>query len=142
MHTETSTALYLLRRFAIYGLIGLAVEVIYTGLASLLAGDLSMHGFSFVVMFPVYGLAVFLEPLHTRLRDLPWWVRGFTYLILIWVIEYLSGMFLRLFIGTCPWTYTDPLNIDGLITLRMAPEWFVAGLIFERIHTFLDRHNI
>lgn len=142
MEIDTSTALRLLRRFAIYGLIGLAVEVIYTGLSSLLAGDLSMHGFSFVVMFPIYGLAVLLEPLHSRISHHPWWVRGFTYLILIWSIEYISGAFLRLLIGACPWTYTDALNVNGYITLRMAPEWFIAGLVFERIHTFLDEHRI
>jgi len=56
-----------LKRFLIYGIIGLVLEVIYTGLASLLKGDLSMQGFTFLVMMPIYGLAVFLEPLHIRL---------------------------------------------------------------------------
>ena len=136
------TSLRVLWRFLIYGLMGLTVEVVYTGIASLLAGDLSMHGFSFLVMLPIYGLAVFLEPLHRSISHLPWWTRGLIYLMLIWAVEYLTGMLLRLILGASPWNYTDPLNIDGLITLRMAPEWFLAGLGFEKIHDFLDRHRI
>jgi len=127
----------MLVRFTIYGLTGLVLEVVYTGLASLLAGDLSMHGFTFLVMFPVYGLAVFLEPVADRLRPYPWWGRGLVYLVLIWLVEYLSGSIMRYALGACPWNYRDPLNINGYITLRMAPEWFLAGLGFERIHDFL-----
>lgn len=124
-------------RFLVYGFLGLTLEVIYTGLASLFQGDWSMHGFTFLVMFPIYGLAVFLEPIHDKIKPRPWWLRGLVYLILIWGIEYLSGWILSLILGTCPWTYCDPLNINGWITLRMAPEWFLAGLGFEVIHDHL-----
>lgn len=125
--------------FLIYGLAGLSVEVIYTGLASLLRGDWSMHGFTFLVMLPVYGLAVLLEPVHDSIRHHPWWARGFVYLGLIWGIEYLSGATFALLLGYSPWYYTDSLNVHGYITLRMAPEWFLAGLGFEWLHDFLDR---
>jgi len=137
--TSHTSIMNMLARFTIYGLTGLVLEVVYTGLASLLAGDLSMHGFTFLVMFPIYGLAVFLEPVAELLRPCSWWSRGLVYLILIWLIEYLSGSLLRLVLGTCPWTYRDPLNINGYITLRMAPEWFLAGLGFELLHDFLGR---
>ncbi|MDP4160906.1 MAG: hypothetical protein Q8911_14270, partial [Bacillota bacterium] len=36
-----------LKRFFIYGIIGLVLEVIYTGVASLIKGDYSMQGFTF-----------------------------------------------------------------------------------------------
>ncbi|CAA7599642.1 Putative ABC-transporter type IV [Acididesulfobacillus acetoxydans] len=126
-------------RFFIYGLTGLALEVVYTGLASLLRGDWSMQGFTFLVMFPVYGAAVLLEPVHERIRPYPWWLRGAIYLILIWGIEYLSGAVFTVLLGYSPWYYTDSLNINGFITLRMAPDWFLAGLGFERLHDILDR---
>ncbi|MDP4128223.1 MAG: hypothetical protein Q8912_14980 [Bacillota bacterium] len=127
-----------LKRFFIYGIIGLVLEVIYTGMASLLKGDYSMQGFTFLVMIPIYGLAVFLEPLHSYLRPYSWWVRGLIYLGMIWAIEYSGGIILTLILGSCPWHYTDPLNVNGYITLRMAPEWFLAGLGFEFLHDFLD----
>lgn len=126
------------KRFLIYGIIGLVIEVMYTGLASLLKGDLSMQGFTFLIMIPIYGLSVFLEPLHSFLRPHPRWIRGLIYLAVIWTIEYSSGAFLSLILGSCPWQYNDALNINGYITLRMAPEWFLAGLGFEYIHDFLD----
>ena len=127
-----------LKRFLTYGIIGLVLEVIYTGLASLLKGDLSMQGFTFLVMMPIYGLSVFLEPLHDHLRPYPWWNRGLIYLVTIWVIEYSCGIILAGVLGHCPWRYSDPLNVNEYITLRMAPEWFLAGLGFEVLHDFLD----
>jgi uncharacterized membrane protein len=128
-----------MKHFLIYGLIGLILEVVYTGLASLIQGDLSMQGFTYLVMFPIYGLGVFLEPLHRYLKLSPWWLRGLVYLGAIWIIEYCSGALLAYLLGTCPWHYTDRLNINGLITLRMAPEWFLTGLGFEILHDFLER---
>lgn len=124
-------------RFLIYGFLGLTLEVVYTGISSLLEGDLSMHGFSFLVMIPIYGLALFLEPVHNFIRSQPWWLRGVVYLLLIWGIEYVSGWFLNLVLGYCPWYYADLLNVNHWITLRMAPEWFLAGLGFEVIHDHL-----
>ena len=97
-----------------------------------------MQGFTFLVMLPIYGLAVFLEPLHDRLRSNPWWLRGLVYLFLIWGTEYGSGLLLAYIIGNCPWHYSDYFNINGYITLRMAPEWFLAGLGFEVFQDYLD----
>lgn len=98
-----------------------------------------MHGFTFLVMLPIYGLAVFLEPMHNRLRPYPWWMRGLIYLAAIWTVEYVSGVLFASLLGSSPWNYTDPLNVNGFITLRMAPDWFVAGLGFEYLHDLLDR---
>ena len=128
----------ILKRFIIYGITGLVLEIIYTGLASLLKGDLSMHGNTFLVMIPIYGLAAFLEPLHGYLRSDPWWLRGLIYLALIWITEYLCGVLLKIVLGSCPWHYCDLLNINGYITFRMAPEWFLTGLGFEYLHNYLD----
>jgi uncharacterized membrane protein len=132
----------LIQHFLIYGLLGLVIEVIYTGLASLLAGDYSMHGFTFLIMLPIYGSAVFLEPFVFFFNPLPWWIRGLFYLVLFWITEYISGTILILLLGYCPWNYNDPLNINGIITLRMAPEWFFAGLGFEKIFRFLLHNKI
>lgn len=134
-HTKSMKTL---QRFMIYGILGLVLEVIYTGLASLLKGDFSMQGFTFLVMMPIYGLAVFLEPLHNYLRPYPWWIRGLIYLTTIWMIEYSCGVLLALILGRCPWNYSDHLNINGYITLRMASDWFLVGLGFEFLHDFLD----
>ena len=126
------------KRFLIYGIIGLVLEVVYTGLASLFRGDLTMQGFTFLVMVPIYGMSVFLEPLHNHIRPFPWWTRGLIYLVTIWMIEFSSGVVLARVLGDCPWHYGGKLNVGGYINLRMAPEWFLAGLGFEVLHDFLD----
>ncbi|AFV02953.1 hypothetical protein UNSWDHB_611 [Dehalobacter sp. UNSWDHB] len=65
-------------------------------------------------------------------------MRGLVWLTAIWGIEYFSGLFLLKILGVYPWRYTDPLAINGLITLSYAPVWFIGGLLFERVHRKLD----
>lgn len=125
-------------RFVIYGLLGLIMEMAWTGLGSLLAGDIRLRSFSSLWMFAIYGLAVFLEPVHKRIRPWPWYFRGLLWTIVIFGIEYTSGGLLRAITGASPWSYAGkPYNIDGLIRLDYAPAWFAAGLFFERAHDWL-----
>lgn len=130
----------MIKRFIIYGLIGWIIEVIFTGAGSLISGSLRMTGYTYLWMFPIYGMAVFLEPLHNRIRSNPWLIRGFIWAAIIFTIEYLSGWTLQLLIGFCPWNYSrlTPYSIDGLIRLDFLPFWFAAGLLFERLHDYLD----
>lgn len=128
----------MIKRFLLYGLMGWSLEIIWTGLESLSHGDLRLIGFTNLWMFLIYGCAVFLEPLHDTIAHWRWPVRGMIWLMVIWAIEYVSGLILVGILGVYPWRYTDPLSINGLITLRFAPVWFVSGLLFERIHHTLD----
>ncbi|NLI92351.1 MAG: hypothetical protein GX434_09155 [Peptococcaceae bacterium] len=130
------------KRFLIYGLIGWCSEIIWTGLNSLVQGDLRLMGFTNLWMFFIYGCAVFLEPLHDYISDWRWPIRGLFWLILIWGIEYISGSLLHSVLGVYPWHYTDSLSVNGLITFTFAPVWFVGGLLFERIHRTLDIRQI
>jgi uncharacterized membrane protein len=67
-------------RFILYGFLGWILEIIFTGSGSLLRGSISLTGYTYLWMFPIYGLAVFLEPIHDGIRKAPWPIRG-----LIWV---------------------------------------------------------
>ena len=126
------------KRFIIYGLAGFCVEVLWTGLFSMLSGDVKLTGHTYIWMFPIYGLAVFLEPVHNRIRHLPLIFRGGLYMLLILAAEFVTGMLLKYTIGVCPWDYTSkPLQIYGVITLAYGPAWFVAGLLFEKFHDML-----
>jgi uncharacterized membrane protein len=130
-------------RFLIYGLIGWVAETIYTGFGSLLKGDLTMRAWTYIWMFPIYGLMILLEPIHDRIRNLPIAVRGGIYTVLIFGIEYATGWILRELIGKCPWNYgVGPYTIDGLINLSFIPVWFIGGLIFEKLHDFLKRKRM
>lgn len=127
-----------IHRFLIYGLIGWCVEIFWTGSASLLKGDLHLQAHTYLWMFPIYGLAIFLEPIHNSIRDKPVIVRGVIYTTLIFIVEYLAGWLLQLTIGHCPWDYSSQLfSVNGFIRLDYAPAWFVASLLFERLHDTL-----
>ena len=130
----------MLIRFIIYGLIGFLTEVIFTGMGSLVSGSWYLTGHTYLWMFPIYAMAIFLEPLHDRIRESPWLVRGFIYVGAIFIIEFFAGWLLNMTIGFCPWDYTGrtSFSVNGYIRLDFLPFWFVAGLIFERIHDFLD----
>jgi uncharacterized membrane protein len=128
-------------RFLIYGVTGWGLEVFWTGFKSFLGGDLKLSGYTFLWMLPIYGSVVFLESFHDRIRSMPWVVRGFIWAAIILIIEYAAGWTLRATLGLCPWDYGKAkYAIEGLIRLDYAPAWFVAGLLFEQLHDFLDRH--
>jgi hypothetical protein len=132
----------MLKRFAIYGFIGWGTEIAWTGLGSLISGDLRLPGHTNIWMFLIYGCAVFLEPVNDIIADWNWFFRGILWLVIIWGMEYSSGLLLYLLLGVHPWLYTDGMAVDGLVTLAYAPAWFGAGLMFERIHRALDAWRV
>lgn len=131
----------MIKRFFFYGIVGWGIEIIWTGLGSLIGGDLRLQGYSSLWMFLVYGCAIFLEPIHHAIAQWPWFSRGLLWVLLIWVIEYASGLIFYLILGVHPWYYTDRLAVNGMITFAYAPAWFVAGMVFERIHAGLDSYG-
>ncbi|MEJ6951081.1 putative ABC transporter permease [Natronospora cellulosivora (SeqCode)] len=128
----------MLSRFIIYGLIGWCLEIFWTGLGSIIRGDAKLQGWTYLWMFPIYGMAVFLEPVHNSIRSWPILLRGGVYTLFIFCIEYICGWILKRTIQVCPWDYSkSPFAIKGYIRLDYAPAWFVAGLLFERLHDLL-----
>ncbi len=128
----------MLTRYIIYGLAGWCIEVFWTGIGSFLRGDVELRGWTYLWMFPIYGLAIVLEPLHNQMRTWPIILRGGVYTLFIFAIEYSTGWFLKTTINTCPWDYSQSsLSVYGFIRLDYAPAWFIVGLLFERLHDFL-----
>lgn len=127
----------IMKRFFIYGFIGCSMEVFWTGIASLFKGDAALMSHSSIWMIIIYGLAVFLEPFQKILKDNSWFVRGLVYMILIYVVEYITGFALDI-LNIQVWQYKDVLNINGYITLTFAPLWFLVGLFFEKVRMWLD----
>jgi len=128
------------KRFIIYGLLGLLAEVLWNGFGSMIKGDVLLRGTTCIWMFPIYGLAVFLEPIYCRIKHLPLMVRGGIYMLLIFAVELISGLLLRFILGECPWNYVSKTSsICGIITLEYAPVWFVYGILFEKAHDVILR---
>lgn len=132
----------MVRRFLIYGLVGWSMEIIWTGLHSMVTGDLTLQGYTSIWMFFIYGCAIFLEPIHDTISRWRWPIRGLIWVVIIWGIEYTSGSIFVNVLGVSPWFYTGPFAVDNLVRIDYAPAWFAAGLIFERIHKILDVYGI
>lgn len=128
----------ILRKYIIYGLLGICLEIFWTGLESLLKNDYTLAGKTYIWMFFIYGLGVFLEPVHHKIRTYNILFRGIVYMIIIFCIEFITGLLLKYLIGVCPWQYTGTGSLYGIVSLSFVPIWFCTGLLFEKVHDFLD----
>ncbi|WP_446898458.1 putative ABC transporter permease [Clostridium sp. LBM24168] len=130
-------------RFIIYGLLGWCMEIVWTGFGALLQGNLKLPAFTYIWMFPIYGMAVFLEPVHDRIRNWPVVLRGGVYTLVIFFMEYATGYAIKFLVGDCPWNYGRcAYSINGIIRLDFIPVWFVVGLLFEKVHDMLSKFTI
>lgn len=132
MHIRPKMPLFF-KNFLRCGLTGWCMEILFTSLASLRRRDFHLKGNTSIWMFPIYGCAAFLEPIHRLLHRKSFWVRGLAYMSLIFSGEYISGRLLSMH-NMCPWDYgRSRFHIQRIIRLDYAPFWFGAGLLFERI---------
>jgi len=132
----------MIKRYFLYGVIGWSMEIVWTGLFSFISGDLALEAYTSLWMFFIYGSAVFLEPLHDIIRNWNVILRGIIWVVIIWGIEYSTGKILLGVLHVYPWQYFGKFAIEGVVRLDYAPAWFVAGLLFERMHATLDKLKI
>jgi len=127
------------KNFILCGLIGWCLECIWTGLASLIHGDRALTCHTSFWMFPIYGMASFIEPIHKHAKHKPVAIRGILYTILIYIVEFVTGCLLKL-IHACPWNYSKARhNLKGVIRLDYFPAWFGMGLLYEKILDLIDQ---
>lgn len=122
-----------LKNFIKCGILGWCIEIIFTGMGDLLQGNLHLTGHTSLWMFPIYGMAVFIIPVHKKIHNWPVILRGTIYGLMILSGEFLTGSLLQL-IQACPWDYTGALlAFHGIIRLDYLPFWFSLGLIYEQM---------
>lgn len=128
-------------RFVLFGILGIFGEVVFTSILDVFkTRRFRFHGFSFLWMFPIYGLlAILFPPLSRLISGFPMVVRGFIYMFGIYFVEYATGTLLTALVGTHIWRYTDRFNVKGQITLLYAPVWFAVGLIVEKYYPWVDK---
>ena len=120
-------------KFLLCGSLGWCLEVFWTGLHSLFAGNPSMMGKSSLLMFPIYGCAAVISPVYKKIANIPVCIRGLIYTAGIFFTELTTGLFLK-HLHMCPWDYSGtPFHYKGVIRLDYTPVWFFTGLFFEKI---------
>lgn len=126
-------------KFIIYGLLGWNIEVLWTGWCTLVSGDLNMIGRTSLWMFLIYGGGgLLMEKVLLRIKYRSIFERGFIWMILIFAVEFVSGMILRFF-GITAWNYDGMFSVAGVIRLDYGPLWFFVGLLFEKVHGYIER---
>lgn len=129
----SANTMHMKNNFIKCGITGWCLEVLFTGIHSLIQKDFRLMSQTSILMFPIYGAAAFLRPIYRLTKNRNILFRGGIYTCCIFLTEYISGSLLKKK-GICPWDYSGtPLNIGGLIRLDYAPFWFGAGLLFERM---------
>lgn len=121
------------KNFIKCGFTGWCMEIIFTAADSLRRRDMTLRGNTSLWMFPIYGCAAALAPVSRLLQGKSAWMRGLTYMSLIYSVEFLTG---KLLINRqlCPWDYSrSRWHVSRVIRLDYAPCWFAAGLLFERL---------
>lgn len=118
-----------------FGFVGIFAEVVFTGLKrGLFDGDVMLTGHSYLWMFPIYGASgILIQFLHSIFVDYNFLFRGLIYAVYIIVGEFITGSFLKLLLGRCPWHYTAKFVVKNVIRLDYLPIWFVFGLLIERV---------
>lgn len=142
----------MLLRYILFGALGVAGEVAFTALvisaALLFMSKEKQHnigyGYSYIWMFFIYGLGAVMYPyVLQHVGNWHWFGRGLSYMGIIFVVEYLTGYWLKKVLGHCPWDYHGKAtNISGLIRLDYSPIWFGVGLLGEVVYKYMGAHGI
>lgn len=123
------------------GCIGITVEIFFTAIYDTLSqssSDLSLKGYSYIWMFPIYGLtALTFSPLIKMMSGFKWWGRGLLFGLGILIFEYMAGATLRYITGRCPWEYQEGPHIHGLIRLDYYPFWVMFAIGTEIVIRWL-----
>ena len=140
-------------RIPFYICLGLITELLFTGIADLIAPrflsswrhkvlgnfepaevrrDPRAMGYTFLWMIPIYALLILIEPLSQLLAAWPLWARGLVYLPILWLVEYLGGWVIKRISGYCPWDYSySRFSLHGYIRWDFAPFWYGFTLLVD-----------
>jgi uncharacterized membrane protein len=138
--------------FIVFATLGVAHEIFWTSILDFWkTKNLRFIGRSSLLMFPVYGSVSFLF-LIPNVYEMPWLTRGLIYMILIYLLEYISGFIFKKIFGVAPWNYEKntkdgvgspkKYHFQGLVCLEYAPIWFIEGLIAHWLYFSLINYII
>lgn len=122
--------------FLIFSFFGVGIEVIFSSIHDYVRNkDISLKGRSYLWMFPLYGIwGLAIGPLYNLIEVIPFILRGFIYLAVIFAGELSYGYLLKLIIKKCPWEYKGRWTIKGVVNLLYLPFWLIFGYISEMIY--------
>jgi len=146
---------YYIQRFIAFASLGLLVEVLFTGAHSFLVlKNKSAQAKTYLWMIPIYGIGGILLQINRDVLvsiGVPLLLRAVVHVVIIYIIEFLSGLSLHYLIGKCPWKYVvsdtreeiHRFSIMGFVRVDYALFWYILALFFDgysnRISDIIDR---
>jgi uncharacterized membrane protein len=91
------------------------------------------------------GLRLVVRAFHRYGVFRSWVARGLFTMILIYLLEFVGGLFFNKLLGFQLWDYSQyvwhgvPLHLMGQITLVYAPFWFTAGLFVVPVYSVVHK---
>lgn len=132
----------LLFEMALFAALGLGFEVIFTSVLDFKKDRRCfLMGYSSLWYAPLYALVpLFLNLTNGWLFRLPFWERGVVYALVVFIVEYVGMLCLRMLLGASPSQesyYKSPWNVHGLIRLDYFPAMWLMGLAFEVVFRYV-----
>ncbi len=129
----------LLLEALLFGILGLLVEDVFTGIRSFFQGDRRGTTKSYLYMPLVWGVGGLLfRLLEPGVAAVPFWAgRILLWMLLIYVMEALSGTLLKKVLGVVPWDYSaqEGSALGGTINIWYSPFWAgLAILVHPTLH--------
>ena len=142
----------LISKFFLYGILGWAIEIFFTGIGELVNRRWKAIGQSSFWMFPVYAItALILEAVSAGIQQ-PFYLKAFIYVPIFYGSEALSGLAIcwltrrlhSVFSGTqqgeIPWSYPQAdWTLFGLINPKMVWAWFILALLFDFFSSIMGK---
>ncbi|MCL5070938.1 MAG: hypothetical protein M1308_08595 [Actinobacteria bacterium] len=130
--------------FLIYSFFGVGIEIIFTSIHDYIRyKDIALKGRSYLWMFFIYGcFGLIIKPLYPLILFIPFILRGFIYMAIIFAGEFIYGYLLKLIIKKVPWEYKTKWTIMGIVKLVYLPFWLVLGYTLELIYRYFLRITI
>ena len=110
----------------LFGILGLLVEDVFTGIKALLRGDRRGTTTSYLYMLVVWAVGgLFFHLVAPGVESLPLIARWLVWMVLVYVMEALSGALLKKWLGLVPWDYSESRGsaLGGTVNLLYFPYW-------------------
>lgn len=132
-------------------LVGVTMEIFWTSILDAIKNkDPKLTGTSYLWMFPIYAVVPFFYVLVLEyFPDTNIFLKGFIYMSLFYLLEFVSGYIVKTLVGISPWDYNGysikfhgrkyKSNFMGLICLQYAPVWYIYGIIGEYYFNYLSQ---
>jgi hypothetical protein len=117
---------------------GLTVEIFFTTFVDAIENQkisLQSKGYSYICMFPLYGIIAFIYPVVWEIIKYHHSVvRYLEYATLMILFELTIAYLFEKFTGTIPWEYeVKNYRIEKYTKLSYFPFWGVFGLMIEKV---------